>query len=305
MPTNFGKCNNYYLPDVRKSNTVFFEISNQIMMNMLMNNKKRNSQIIIRYGFFTVLISFIMAGPVLADTISGFVVTATIADAEKRPIDTSKLSLKLFPQGTYKTARETVLSARKLVYNTFIECTYSKDSLYKIAKNTLEEGIVNKLVPFWYGTPWDFNGYTQIPNKGEIACGYFVSTVLLHAGFSLNRYTLAQQKPYLEAVSIQLSDSIQMYNNGPTDFFQKFKMRNGEGLYFAGLDCHVGFLLYRKNELIFIHSSYIDPLCVTIETAENSPAFTASRAYYIAEISNNRKLVDCWLKGNNIAVRTK
>jgi hypothetical protein len=198
-----------------------------------------------------------------------------------------------------------VLSARMQVYNISIECTYSKDSLYKIAKNTLEDCIINKLVPFWYGTPWDFNGYTQIPNNGVIACGYFVSTVLLHAGFSLNRYTLAQQKPYLEAVSIQLSDSIQVYKNGSADFLENFKKRNAEGLYFAGLDCHVGFLLYRKNELIFIHSSYIDPLCVTIEIADKSPAFTASRTFCIAEISNNRKLVDCWIKRKHIAVRTE
>jgi hypothetical protein len=250
--------------------------------------------------FFLAIICPIFGGPTSVSVSTSIVDTGT-----PPPIDATKLTLKLTPAGTYKKVKDSVLVKKKQISNMFINAGYSKDSLYKITKNTLEECIINKLVPFWYGTPWDFNGYTATPNKGVIACGYFVSTILLHAGFSLNRYTLAQQNPYLEAVSIQLSDSIQIYRKGFTDFYTDFKNKNSEGLYFAGLDCHVGFLLYRNNKLLFIHSSYIDPLCVTIENVRYSLAFTASQTYCIAEISTNRKLLEYWLNDKIIMTRTK
>ncbi len=44
------------------------------------------------------------------------------------------------------------------------------------------EALVNKIIPYWYGTPWDFNGHTDIPNESNVACGYFVSTPLRHMG---------------------------------------------------------------------------------------------------------------------------
>lgn len=255
---------------------------------------------------FFLFLFFTIVTPVQSDSSQGFVITATVSDPdESYSVDTSKLSLKLSPQGSYKAARGNVLLTKQKIKRKFIECKNSNDSLYQLAQKALEECIVNKLIPFWYGTPWDFNGYTPTPNKGVIACGYFVSTVMLHAGFVLNRYTLAQQAPYFEAVSLQLNDSIQVYKNGFADFYEKFKKRNVEGLYFAGLDNHVGFLLYRKNDLLFIHSSYVEPLCVTIEIAEQSPAFTAVRTYNIAEISTNRKLLDYWLNDKTIAIRTK
>ena len=39
------------------------------------------------------------------------------------------------------------------------------------------------LLPAWNGTAWAMNGTSQVPGRGSIACGYFVSTTLMHAGF--------------------------------------------------------------------------------------------------------------------------
>lgn len=220
-------------------------------------------------------------------------------------IDTNKLSVNLIPQGSYQTVKKFIIQQKQKLQLDYSGNIESNDSFYLAAKETLEDCIVNKLIPHWYGTPWDFNGYTHIPNNGFIACGYFVSTVLLHSGFSLNRYTLAQQNPYHEAVSIQLSDSVQHYYNGFRAFYTQFKNDNQEGLYFAGLDSHVGFLLFRANQLLFIHSSFIDPFCVVIENAAASLVFTSSEKYYIAQISTNRKLLDYWLTGNKINIKTE
>ena len=38
--------------------------------------------------------------------------------------------------------------------------------------------LTDKIFPYWYGTDWDFNGTTQKPNEGKIACGYFVTCLL-------------------------------------------------------------------------------------------------------------------------------
>lgn len=53
--------------------------------------------------------------------------------------------------------------------------------------------LVNEIIPFREGTIWSFEGYMSIPNKGEIACGYFVSITLKYFSVELNRYKLAQQ----------------------------------------------------------------------------------------------------------------
>ena len=52
--------------------------------------------------------------------------------------------------------------------------------------------IIKKIVPYWYGTKWDFNGTSRIPGQGSIAYGYFVTTILEDAGINLSRNRLAQ-----------------------------------------------------------------------------------------------------------------
>ena len=33
--------------------------------------------------------------------------------------------------------------------------------------------LFDSIFPYWYGTKWDYNGVTQEPRIGKIACGYF------------------------------------------------------------------------------------------------------------------------------------
>ena len=61
------------------------------------------------------------------------------------------------------------------------------------ARTVLTRSIYNDLLPAWYGTPWDFNGTSEVPQQGKIACGYFVSTILRDAGWKVERVRLAQQ----------------------------------------------------------------------------------------------------------------
>src|SRR5690606_907796 len=67
--------------------------------------------------------------------------------------------------------------------------------------------LLNEIIPYWYGTEWDFEGHTAIPNEGKIACGYFVSTTLRDMGLNINRYKLAQQHGLNEARTIALGNT--------------------------------------------------------------------------------------------------
>src|SRR5687768_5014531 len=88
---------------------------------------------------------------------------------------------------TYAEVKSEILAIRSFVRNHPI----SDDSLSSLVTDLL----VDRIIPYWIGTPWSFEGHTSIPNSGKIACGYFVSTTLLDLGFNLNRYTFAQQAP--------------------------------------------------------------------------------------------------------------
>ena len=87
---------------------------------------------------------------------------------------------------------------------------FKTDSTYvDTAKNYLFNQLVHSFFPSWNKTTWDFNGYSAIPRKGEIACGYFVSTNLLHVGFNIDRYELA--KKYSHDVAYIMSDTTKTY----------------------------------------------------------------------------------------------
>ena len=167
----------------------------------------------------------------------------------------------------------------------------------------MSENLLNQIIPFWYKTRWAFEGYTAQPQQGEIACGYFVSTTLQHAGFRLNRYKLAQQKPETEARALQAGKNIETIENlSPQKLRDFFLAGKQDGLYFAGLDFHVGYLLRRKNEVFFIHSNYIGAAGVTIEKILFSEALAASSTCYLADITYNDALVKAWMTGTEIKV---
>lgn len=62
-----------------------------------------------------------------------------------------------------------------------------KQAILQKAKHKMVSHLLDSIIPFWYKTVWSFEGHSEVPRQGEIACGYFVSTTLLHAGLKLNR----------------------------------------------------------------------------------------------------------------------
>ena len=216
-------------------------------------------------------------------------------------LDSVKLQINFKPKGDYNAVIGTIATDRAYFKNLY---QTNRNKAIDTASKYIYSKLVNAIVPHWYGTEWDFNGHTNIPNEGEIACGYFVSTTLKHLGFNLNRYKMAQQAGLTEAKMLQARAELKIFSNLSFDALkQKLNASYTDGIYFVGLDNHVGYVLLKDKELYFLHSSYYDDK-VMIEDAETSPCFP-SGIYVFAEISTNKKLIESWILNKRLNVPSR
>lgn len=181
-------------------------------------------------------------------------------------------------------------AALKAKYSTSSNKTQDLDE----ARKLLTEYLHNDIFNHWYATKWSFEGHTETPKQGTIACGYFVSTTLRDVGFNLNRYKLAQKSPEDEAKVIACGTSIEKLQNVSKQELKKYFLKQKDGIYFIGLDFHVGYIYKNNQEVYFIHSNYIENKGVMKETIENSKAIVSSK-YFIASITHNDNLIKKWL----------
>ncbi len=217
---------------------------------------------------------------------------------ERTGLDSLKIDINLKPKGNYQTIRNVIRSDK-----VYFRGVYRNDAGKAIdsASKYLYGKLIDELVPHWYGRPWDFNGHTNMPNEGEVACGYFVSTTLKHIDFNVNRYKMAQQAGLNIAKALQSESELKTYGNIDFDTLKhRLNLTYSNGLYFVGLDNHVGYVLIKDEELYFLHSSYCDDK-VVIELAETSLCFR-SNIYVFAEITTNEKLVEKWILNEEVIV---
>ncbi len=201
---------------------------------------------------------------------------------------------------SYSAARNTVTQRRVGLTNLATHVQAPMDTL----ADSFTDLYLNTILPYWYDTPWAFSGYTAVPKEGEIACGYFVSTTLLHMGVPLNRYKIAQQNPLNEAKTYAAGDSIYQFTSAETALAKMHTADFAAGFYFLGLgDNHVGLLLKRADEIFFLHSNYIDGK-VVIEPAATSRVFASYTMYYVVNLSYNNNFINHWLKQQPLAVVT-
>ena len=200
----------------------------------------------------------------------------------------------------------------------------------------LSAQIINNLIYSWYGVPWRIVGrkrkgessikfserarsvrkcQKEYPFKEDTCtnCGLFVSTVLKHAGFKIERYKLSRQL----SANIIRTFSPKKYIRRPKggqrieDFVRKMKSDSrGPGIYIVGLDMHVGFLVNGKvksplgktlpDDLYFCHADYGHiPQVVRCERAVESPILTYSRCRVNGKVLND-KTMNHWLTGRKI-----
>ncbi len=176
----------------------------------------------------------------------------------------------------------------------------AQDSILNIARRIFIASVADSLAPRWFGTPWDFNGTTQTPREGSIACGYFVSTLLRDAGLNVERVRMAQQASEKIVKALVSEKEIRRFSNVPLDTFVSAVHSWGEGLYVVGLDYHVGFLYHNGSAVRFIHSSYIPPKHVLSEPAARSAILASSKYRIVGKISAADPLLRTWLQGTKV-----
>jgi hypothetical protein len=166
------------------------------------------------------------------------------------------------------------------------------------ARELLVTTLRDDLLPAWNGTPWAMNGTSQVPHEGEIACGYFISTTLLHAGFRVERARLGQQASEHITRSLVSTNPIRRSSDQPIDAFLAKLRAGGSGIYLVGLDNHVGYVIVDGADTWFHHSG--PGSGVRREPAATASFLSTSRYREVAKLFDDA-LVEKWLRGTPIA----
>ncbi|MGH1335291.1 MAG: hypothetical protein ACRBFS_04120 [Aureispira sp.] len=171
------------------------------------------------------------------------------------------------------------------------------------ARRYLERTLSDSIFHYWYGTAYDFNGTTQQPKQGKIACGYFVTTTLQQLGFSLPRVALAQQPASVILRSLCDRKSIKIYKS--LSALKKHMDAQQQGLYLIGLDTHVGFLWKTERELYIVHASQSGNNQVSREPWDKSTVLSRSKAFYVGNLLGHTALIQTWVQGQVIKMATQ
>lgn len=159
-----------------------------------------------------------------------------------------------------------------------------KEDIPAFAETCLKDSIFS----CWYETPWDFNGTTEIPRKGQIACGYFVTTTLQHLGLDIDRVYLAQQASSAIIKNICDPASIKVFTNLSYKKMKAYVKTYEGNIFIAGLDNHVGFIVKENNEMYFVHSSGIPPHKVIKEKCDEANLLVYSKYHMVGHLNFSR-----------------
>ena len=173
-----------------------------------------------------------------------------------------------------------------------------------VAKKYLYKTLNDSLFHFWLDTKWDFNGITEIPRSGSIACGYFVTTTLRHAGFKIDRVKLAQQAASIIINTLCDQKSIKIFSNKNLTGLKEYFKSIDEGLYIIGLDNHVGFIQKKDTSAYMIHSSGVSPHKVMIQNIHECGPVLWSSFHMIGNLLGNKNVLEKWIKGEEIPMKS-
>jgi hypothetical protein len=175
-----------------------------------------------------------------------------------------------------------------------------KTVLQNMAKSYLYNILTDSVFYYWYGTTWDFNGITEKPRKGKIACGYFVTTTLAHCGFFLPRVKMAQQAASIIIRSLCRQESIRTVNK--LSLLKGYMDKQEKGIYILGLDTHVGYLWKSEEGLYFVHASYSGNKQVSKEKWDESRVLSKSKLFMVGDMLGNPLLIKDWIEGASIVL---
>ena len=190
-------------------------------------------------------------------------------------------------------ANRTALEARRTELAARLDA--ERDVVLAEACKLVLDAITDELMPAWDGTRWAFYGTTTTPGKGTIACGYYVSTLLEHAGFEVERVKLAQQPSEHIVRTFTAKAQVRRFSNKPASDVIAEVERQGEGLYVLGLDYHAAMLWNDGETVRMCHSSTLGTGGAICEDALTSPAMESD--YRVIGKLLDDRMVEAWLRG--------
>lgn len=203
-------------------------------------------------------------------------------------------------QVAYKALLERAHYKRLAYEQAWKEAPSRHTDLLQQAQQYLYYTLTDTIFDYWYGTPWDFNGTTQQPRKGAIACGYFVTTTLEQLGFSLPRRKLAQQAASVIIRSLCKRKSIEVFQS--LERLHQHMLQQAEGIYLVGLDTHIGFLWRHSEGWHMVHASYSGGKQVMAEPWDHSTVLQKSNIFVVGDLLGNPTLLRWWIEGVPIAI---
>ena len=208
-------------------------------------------------------------------------------------------------RAAYRQALERIAEKRRTLQDAYA-LTHPQQGRSEVldqARSVMMQGLLQDIFPAWYGTKWDFNGISEVPGEGAIACGYFVTTTLRDAGFRLPRIKLAQQPSQTIIRSLCTPGTIRVYHEKPLEVVAQYLREQGPGIYIVGLDCHTGFVVYEGGQMTFVHSSYFrPPLAVVSEPLEADHPLTRSKYRMIGKLFGDA-LMQQWLRQQDVPMK--
>lgn len=220
---------------------------------------------------------------------------AATADAPVPP--TPQVSAEAEAAPTYNV-RLATLDARRLELAEAYRTAGDDDARTTVlaeARTTLDAALRNDLFPAWAGTTWGFYGTSTVPGRGEIACGHYVSVVLAHAGFEVERLKLGRQASENIIKTFSKPKDIRRFSRKPADDVVAAVRQMGPGTFVLGLDYHAAFLISDGQAVQMCHSSYLGPAAVMCEDAATSPAMVSD--YRVVGKLFDDDMVRRWLRG--------
>ncbi len=196
----------------------------------------------------------------------------------------------------YKVVKAEVAKRKTQLCNAYNNPKCDKDSVVRCAQQFLFTTMTSKVFPCWYGTRWDYNGTTETPRKGKIACGYFVTTTVRDLGFDVPRVRWAQLPSESMIKEMTLGKHIKRYRFADISHIEGEIRKWGDGLYVVGMDSHTGFIVNQKGICRFVHSDYYNlQRGVTSEKIDDSHPLKSSKYRIVGKLLTEEMVIK-WLR---------
>lgn len=202
------------------------------------------------------------------------------------------------PVSSYIELKESIITNRKMLHAKYhslaaLNSRAAKEELSNFWVNNISNEFFNK----WANTAWDFNGTTEQPGQGAIACGYFVTTILRDMDCKINRNKLAICASSQMMKALTATQKIKNLSYLSHQSFDEKIRQLGKGVYIIGLDFHTGFIVNDGIENWFIHSYYVKRVGVIKEKLIDSRALRSSKTKWMVSLTNDKDFLFKWLKG--------